>query len=121
MKVCLIVDDSGIVRKLARHMVEKLGFECHEAEDGRQALDACRAMMPSIILLDWNMPVMNGLDFLKALRQSPGGSSPQVIFCTTESDVGRIAEGLDAGADEYIMKPFDGGILRGKFEQIGAL
>lgn len=121
MKNCLIVDDSGIVRKLARRMVEGLGLECTEAEDGRQALEACRAVMPDVILLDWNMPVMNGIDFLKLLRALPEGSRPQVIFCTTENDLSRIEEGLAAGADEYIMKPFDGGILRGKFEDIGVL
>lgn len=121
MKMCLIVDDSGIVRKLARLMIEELGFECVEAADGQLALEACRAMMPDIILLDWNMPVMNGIDFLKALRLLPEGHVPQVIFCTTENDITRIEEGLAAGADEYIMKPFDGGILRGKFEQIGLL
>lgn len=121
MKNCLIVDDSGIVRKLARRMVEGLGFECAEAEDGSQALEVCRAIMPDVILLDWNMPVMNGIDFLKSLRALPEGGRPQVIFCTTENDLARIEEGLAAGADEYIMKPFDGGILRGKFEDIGVI
>lgn len=121
MKTCLIVDDSGIVRKLVRRMIEGWGFECVEAADGQLALETCRAIMPDIILLDWNMPVMNGIDFLKALRLLPEGHHAQVIFCTTENDIARIEEGLAAGADEYMMKPFDGSILRGKFEQIGAL
>lgn len=121
MKTCLIVDDSSLVRKLARRMAEDIGFECLEAADGAEAAEACRAVMPDVILLDWNMPVMNGLDFLKLLRGLPEGTRPRVVFCTTENDIERIEEGLSAGADEYIMKPFDAGILRGKLEQVGVL
>jgi two-component system, chemotaxis family, chemotaxis protein CheY len=70
-------------------------------------------------LLDWNMPVMNGLDFLKALRADPGGDSPVVVFCTTENDLGAIAEAMNAGANEYIMKPFDSEIMQSKFAEVG--
>jgi two-component system chemotaxis response regulator CheY len=115
VKTCLIVDDSRVIRKVARRILEDLGFEIAEASDGVEALAWCRAAMPDAILLDWNMPVMNGLEFLKHMRQEPGGDRPIVVFCTVENDVARISEALDAGADEYIMKPFDGDIIASKF------
>ena len=120
-RTCLVVDDSHVVRLVARRMIAEFGFACSEAEDGRQALDACRVAMPDCILLDWNMPVMNGIEFLAALRGLAGGSGPKVIFCTTENDLAHISQALAAGADEYIMKPFDAEILAGKFAQIGLL
>lgn len=121
MKTCLIVDDSKVVRKVALKIFEELGFTCSEAEDGQKAADACAKEMPFVILLDWNMPVMNGLEFLQKLRTMPGGDAPKVMFCTTENDFSFIEKALAAGASEYIMKPFDKEIVQGKLEQIGAL
>jgi two-component system chemotaxis response regulator CheY len=121
MKNCLIVDDSKVVRKVALKIFEELGFSCSEAEDGQKAVDACTAKMPDVILLDWNMPVMNGIEFLRKLRVMPGGDFPKVVFCTTENDFSFIQEALAAGANEYIMKPFDKEIVQGKLLQIGAL
>ena len=119
MKTCLVVDDSRIIRKVARRILESLGFQVQEAGDGGEALAQCRAAMPEAVLLDWNMPVMNGLEFLRALRQEPGGDAPVVVFCTTETELSRIVEAMDAGANEYIMKPFDGDILEAKFSEVG--
>ncbi len=120
MKTCLVVDDSRVVRKIARKILEDLGFSCTEAEDGQQALEACcRDGMPDAILLDWNMPVLNGIDFLRRLRKMTGGTGPKVIFCTTENDLAHIQEALAAGADEYIMKPFDSEIISTKLSQVG--
>jgi two-component system chemotaxis response regulator CheY len=119
MKRCLVVDDSRVIRKVARRILEDLDFECIEAADGQEALNACRAGMPDAVLLDWNMPVMNGLDFLKKLRSEAGGDKPVVVFCTTENDVAHITEALRAGANEYIMKPFDGDIIESKFVEVG--
>jgi len=119
MKTCLIVDDSRVIRKVARQIFETLGYTCGEAENGQVALDACKAAFPDFILLDWNMPVMSGLDFIRALRQLPDGDKPTVVFCTTENDLSHIQEALSAGANEYIMKPFDADIIRGKLEQLG--
>jgi len=120
-RTCLVVDDSRVVRKVARRMLESCGFTVTEAEDGSKALDACRAGMPDCVLLDWNMPVMNGLEFLKALRAEFGPDKPPVLFCTTENDLSFIEQAITHGAQEYIMKPFDEEILRGKFEQVGLL
>ena len=98
-----------------------MDFETVVAEDGQVALDLCKNQMPDAVLLDWNMPVMDGIDFLKNLRQLPGGDVPVVVFCTTENDVNHIQEAMEAGANEYIMKPFDGEIIQAKFAQVGLL
>lgn len=119
MRRCLVVDDSRVIRKVARRILEDMRFQIEEAGDGRQALQACRRQMPDAILLDWTMPVMSGIDFLRWLRSEPGGDKPRVVFCTTENDVERISEALEAGADEYMMKPFDGDILHSKFVEAG--
>jgi two-component system chemotaxis response regulator CheY len=121
MKSCLIVDDSRVVRKVARRILEDLAFSTEEAADGQLALAACRRRMPDAILLDWNMPVMNGIEFLRELRRLDGGGAPIVVFCTTENDIQHIQEALGAGANEYIMKPFDSDIIQNKFAQVGLL
>lgn len=119
MKHCLVVDDSAVIRKVARRILEGLAFRISEAEDGQRALEQCRAEMPDAILLDWNMPVMDGYEFLKQLRRLPDGAGPKVVFCTTENDVAHIARALHAGANEYIMKPFDRDIMAAKFQEVG--
>ena len=119
MKTCLVVDDSGVVRKIARRILEEMGFEIIEAEDGDQALEFCKQSLPTAVLLDWNMPVMDGYEFITLLRRMPGGDKPKVVFCTTENGMDHIARALAAGADEYIMKPFDKDIVAGKFREVG--
>ena len=121
VRTCLIVDDSRIIRKVARRIVEGLGFEVDEAADGSEALAYCSATLPELVLLDWNMPVMDGLTFLRRLRALPGGGAPKVLFCTIETRADRIAEALSAGADDYVMKPFDSEILQSKFCEVGAV
>jgi len=121
MKTCLVVDDSSVIRKVARRILEGLEFQIVEAEDGEQALEACKRQLPEAILLDWNMPKMDGYEFLRSLRRLPGGDSPKVVFCTTENDVAHIARALHAGADEYIMKPFDKEIVEAKFQEVGLI
>ncbi len=121
MKHCLIVDDSSVIRKVARRILESMHFQISEAEDGEQALELCNQALPDVILLDWNMPKMDGYAFLKELRAMPGGTLPKVVFCTTENDVGYIARALRAGANEYIMKPFDKEIMTAKFQEVGLI
>ena len=121
MKTCLVVDDSSVIRKVARRILEDLDFEISEAEDGRAALDSCAGSMPDAVLLDWNMPVMDGMDFLVELRKLERGSDPKVIFCTTENDVAHIAKAIRAGANEYIMKPFDREIVEAKLQEVGLI
>src|SRR3712207_3266240 len=121
MSYCLIIDDSRVIRKVSREIVQGLGFRAAEAENGEVGLLACRSEMPDVILLDWNMPVMDGYSFLKQLRVTQEGQAPKVIFCTTENDLDHITRALNAGADEYIMKPFDKDILAAKFQELGVL
>ena len=119
MRTCLVVDDSSVIRKVARRILESLDFQIVEAEDGEKALEVCKRAMPEAVLLDWNMPVMDGYEFLKHLRSMPDGRAPKVVFCTTENDIAHIARAMHAGADEYIMKPFDKDIVTAKFQEVG--
>ena len=121
MKSCLLVDDSRVIRKVARQIFESADFTCEEAENGQMALDLCKRKLPDFVLLDWNMPVMDGMEFLQSLRAMPGGKEPIVVFCTKENRLDRIEMALAAGANEYIMKPFDADIIRGKLIQLGLM
>jgi len=121
MRTCLVVDDSGVIRKIARRILEEMDFQVVEAEDGEKALEVCKRGLPDAVLLDWNMPVMDGYEFLGNLRRMPGGDKPKVVFCTTENGMDHIARALAAGANEYIMKPFDKDIVAAKFQEVGLI
>lgn len=118
MPSCLIVDDSRIIRRVAKRILTEMAFDAAEASDGLEALECLSTANPDVILLDWNMPNMDGLEFVEALR-GRGGNQPMVIFCTSNNEAAHIRKALDAGADDYIMKPFDREILTSKFEQAG--
>ena len=120
-KTLLIVDDSRFFRALTQKIVQPLGLDTLEATDGAEALRICEGQLPDAVLLDWNMPVMDGIDFLCALRRLPNGNQPKVIFCTTESSFDHIGAALRAGANEYIMKPFNDEILLSKLDLVGLL
>src|SRR6185503_7305366 len=92
-----------------------------DVEDGVDALVVCKRAMPEAILLDWNMPVMDGYHFLCHLRRMPGGDEPKVVFCTTENGIEHISQALEGGANEYIMKPFDKEIVLAKFQEVGLI
>jgi two-component system, chemotaxis family, chemotaxis protein CheY len=119
MKTCLVVDDSKVIRKVARHILETLDFTVSEAGDGREALARCEADAPDVVLLDWNMPVMSGMEFLRALGETDLPRRPKVVFCTTENGNGHIRAAINAGADEYVMKPFDRDTLHSKLQIVG--
>lgn len=119
MKTCLVVDDSKVIRKVARHILETLHFTVEEAGDGREALAYCQNASPDVVLLDWNMPVMSGMEFLRALAHSNIANRPKVVFCTTENGLAHIRAAIDAGADEYVMKPFDRETLESKLQIVG--
>ena len=116
--LCLIVDDSRTVRRIARRIIEAAGMRASEAGDGEEGLEACRSLDPDYVLLDWNMPRMNGLDCLRAIRREFGDCRPAVILCTTENDPDHIVAAIEAGAQEFIMKPFDADILLGKIADV---
>jgi two-component system chemotaxis response regulator CheY len=121
LKHCLVVDDSRVIRRVACTILSGLNFETAEAEDGAAALDACRTSMPDVILLDLQMPSMSGVEFLRSLRRQALGQHPYVLLCTTENDIQRLTEALNAGADQYLMKPFDGESLTEKLTQAGVV
>ncbi len=121
MKTCLIVDDSKIVRKVVRRIVEPLGFNILEAENGREAVDQTRANSVDVIILDWNMPVMDGMECMKEIRADATLNQPKIIFCTTENEFSKIQQAIMNGADEYVMKPFDETIIAGKMVQLGII
>ncbi len=122
MRKILIVDDSKFIRSVVRRFVESLGFAADEAEDGRQALEFCKAAgPPDGIILDIIMPVMDGHEFLRTIRQDPRFQNCAVIMCTTKSEPAEIEATMAAGANEYIMKPFTEDILADKLRQVGLL
>jgi two-component system chemotaxis response regulator CheY len=116
----LVVDDSPVVRKIARRILEGLRFSTLEACDGQQALSVCAFQMPDAIFVDANMPVLDGIEFVRELRRMPGGDRPSIVYCTSEHDVPQIARALHAGADDYMMKPFDREHLQAKFLKLVA-
>lgn len=117
----LIADDSSVVRKVARRICEDLAFQVSEAENGQQALDICERTMPDAILVDWQMPVMDGYEFVKALRQLDSGSDPTVLICLTEMSIGSVTRGRRAGADGHMLKPFDRDVMEAKLREVGLL
>lgn len=121
MTTCLIVDDSSVIRKVARRILENLGLEVEEAEDGEVGLRFCRQSMPDAIMLDWSMPKMDGITFLNELKRQGGGKRPKVIFCVAEQDVAMMARAMRAGASDFLMKPFDSDIVEAKFQEAGIL
>lgn len=121
MRRCLIIDDSKIIRMVARKIVQEFGFDVDEAGDGQYAIEHCQETMPDVILLDWKLPEMEGIAVLKELRALPGGDQPAILFCTTETDDDHIREALDTGATDYVIKPFDGETIHRKFASIGLL
>src|SRR5436190_11761994 len=117
--LCLVVDDSRVIRRVAVDMLKNLGFAVAEAEHGLAAVEFCRTRVPDFVLLDWNMPEMDGISCLRKLRAMALEPRPTVVMCTTESGMPKICEALEAGADEYIMKPYDRDVLLDKLEQLG--
>jgi len=115
-----VVDDSRVIRKITRQIVERVGYEVYEAENGEEALRRCEVEMPALILLDWDMPVMSGIEFVAALRRMEGGFRPKVIFCTSKGSSIDVHRAFEAGADEFLTKPFDREALEAKLERIGA-
>ncbi len=121
MKSCLVVDDSSVVRKVARRILEGLAFTVTEAEDGVQALRLCERGLPDAVLLDASMPNMDGYEFLRALRRMPGGDKPKVVICPTETDVAVVARAMHVGANEILLKPFDKEIVEAKLSAAGLI
>ena len=117
-KICLIVDDSRVIRKVSRKIVTSLGFTPIEAENGEEALARCKQKMPDLVLTDWQMPEMDGIEFVRQLRAIPTPHRPTIVFCTSKGAAADIHEGIAAGADDYVIKPFDEATLQAKLERL---
>ena len=116
----LVIDDSRAMRSILKKILKELDFESDEAGDGREGLVKLRAMVkPELILVDWNMPEMNGYEFVLAVRADPAYDDVKLVMVTTESEVAQVTRALDAGANEYVMKPFTADILRDKLDMLG--
>jgi two-component system chemotaxis response regulator CheY len=119
MKKALVVDDSKAIRQIERKYLEELGFEVLEAENGKEALEVLKEHPDiSLILLDWHMPVMNGYEFLKTLRANPQYQEIRVMMVTTENQQKSVIDAIMAGANEYLMKPFDKEMLETKIRYL---
>jgi len=118
---CLVVDDSSAIRRAVAALFRELEFSVREAPTGLHALEQCRCQVPDIVMLDWNMPVMDGITCLAELRAMNLPTRPLVVMCTTENQLPKIQQALSAGADEYIFKPFTREVLIDKLEQLGLL
>ncbi len=118
-RTCLIVDDSRVIRKVSSKIAISLGYVPIEAENGEEALARCKKSMPDLVLTDWNMPEMDGIAFVTKLRSIPTPKEPVVVFCTSNGEAKDIHDGIAAGADDYIVKPFDEAALKAKLEKLG--
>lgn len=113
----LIVDDSRAIRLMVSRIMGELGFTATEAADGRAALAQLAAgPRPDLVLVDWNMPVMNGLEFVQAVRGMPEYAALPLVMVTTETEMSQVVRALEAGANEYVMKPFSRDVIREKLE-----
>lgn len=116
----LLIDDSRAIRLILARMLNDVGFDVAEADNGRSALEALDAgLEPDLLLVDWNMPVMTGIEFVETVRRPPYSSTAQIVMVTTETEVPRVVRALEAGADEYVMKPFTKDTVYDKLRLLG--
>ncbi len=116
----LVVDDSRAIRTILSQILKGIGFEVADASNGREGLERLKTIpRPDVMLVDWNMPEMNGYEFLCAVRADPAYSDSRVMMVTTETEVEQMIKALTAGANEYVMKPFTKEVIREKLELMG--
>ena len=122
MPKAMVVDDSRAVRMILSKILKQVGYEVCEAADGTEALAKLRGGTDvSLILVDWNMPNMDGLGFVRSFRSDPSTASVKVMMVTTETEIDQMVTALEAGANEYVMKPFTSEIISDKLRMLGAL
>jgi two-component system chemotaxis response regulator CheY len=121
MATCLIADDSKVIRLLMSKIMNNLGFSVIEAEDGEDVVELAQTQTPDLIIMDWNLPVLDGIDALYKIKQLNITQNIKVIFCSSSSDETKIHQAINGGADDYIIKPFDGDIIASKLTILGLL
>lgn len=119
MKIFMIVDDSPVIRKVARRIFEGMGHVVCEAVDGLDALEKCNSSMPDAVIVDWDMPRMNGVDFITQFNLLKGSENTKVLFCTSEVNVTEMMKAKRAGCHGYIVKPFTRDILNNGLLNVG--
>ena len=119
MYFCLVIDDSDVIRKVARKILESKDHVVVDANTAEEALDHCKQNMPDIIMLDWKLPAMTASEFLLALKELPGETFPQILYCTTEAEPQDLALAFRKGIDDYILKPYDRETLLPKIDALG--
>lgn len=119
MKLCLVVDDSDVIRKVARALLESMGFDVVEASDGPTAIELCQTRGPAVVLLDWDMPDISGIACLETIGSHLHAQRPVIVYCTTENDLQDVARARQAGADAILMKPFDRASLAATLDALG--
>jgi two-component system, chemotaxis family, chemotaxis protein CheY len=117
----LVVDDSKVIRKILRQILGNLGFEVLEASTGVEGLARLKEMdrAAHLVMVDWNMPEMDGIDFVRAVRAEPIYDGLTLVMVTTNNELQDVATALEAGANEYIMKPFTQDVIQGKLALLG--
>ncbi|MCB2112770.1 MAG: response regulator [Parvularculaceae bacterium] len=121
MKTCLIVEDSSLIREIALRILTDLEIEAKESETAADALDACRAAKPDVVLLDWDLPSFGALDFLRGLAEFAQEQRPTIVLCATENDPQQFTLARAAGAGHHVLKPFDRATIATKFAEIGVI
>jgi two-component system chemotaxis response regulator CheY len=119
LRTCLIVEDSSTIRRVLREMMRRLHFFPLEAKSAEEAFAICTKRLPEVLLVDWNLPGIDGVGLVELVRALPGGRDPKVLMCTVESSMAHIERAMSAGADEYIMKPFTMEALADKLSLAG--
>ncbi len=121
MKTCLILEDSDLIREIAMRIMKEVGVEPREAESAAKGLDMCRAEKIDAVMLDWDLPAMGALDFLRGAGEFEAAARPAIILCATENDPQQFTLAKAAGAAHYLLKPFDQGSVAAKFAEIGLI
>lgn len=119
MSTCLIVEDSPVIREIAVRIARDLGLAALETENAASALDICRAQTPGVVLLDWDLPALGALDFLRGVGEMPAGSRPPIVLCATENDPQQFMLAKAAGASRHILKPFSRDEMQTVFAELG--
>jgi two-component system, chemotaxis family, chemotaxis protein CheY len=119
MKIVMIADDSPVIRKVARRLLEDVGFVVVEAADGGQAISMCRENMPDIVIVDWDMPDRSGVEIIGEIARLHGAANTRFVYCTSEIMIPEMTRAKRAGATSFLMKPFNRNILLQKLSEAG--